>query len=104
MFHVQKLVYDDLQSVRVKERKKIIKYESPYNELKKWFDRVKQSNITAFNTIIKRYIVGILNYFTDRSTNVFVESLNFKIKLLKTLVRGIKKPKFFICRLITYIA
>jgi len=88
-------------------RQKIQKNESPYNELKKWFNKVKQSNITAVNTTIetiKRHIVGILNYFTDRSTNAFAESLNSKIKLFKTLVRGIRKPEFFIYRLTTYIA
>jgi len=89
-----KQAYDLAQQFKVWYAKKYDKNESPYDELKKWFDRVKQSNITAFNTTIetiKRHIVGILNYFTDRSTNAFSESLNSKIKLFKTLVRGIKK-------------
>ena len=58
--------------------------------------------IEAIETI-KRHEGGILNYFKNRATNAYAESLNSKIKLFKTLVRGINKPKYFIFRLATYI-
>ena len=70
------------------------------------YQEIEETNyrplIEAIETI-KRHEGGILNYFRNRSTNAYAESLNSKIKLFKTLVRGINKPKYFIFRLATYI-
>lgn len=180
-FHVQRIIYDAVQEMRVQERKKVIKEEreSQYNKTKelfsngdtrrqllarsrgllfksdnKWTDSQKERAKILFNEYldlknayvlsqqfkhwydkkysrkiakerlnrlyeeiekisypslleaietIKRHEGDILNYFKERSTNAYAESLNSKIKLFKTLVRGINKPEYFIFRLATYI-
>ncbi len=183
-FHVQRIVQDAVQEMRVKERKKVIKEErelqdkktqikkitfrngdtkrqllarsrgllfksaSKWTEsqqiraqilfkeypdieksyelsqmFKNWYDKkysrevakerlqyiYKEIEETRYRPLIeaietiKRHEGGILNYFKNRATNAYAESLNSKIKLFKTLVRGINKPKYFIFRLATYI-
>lgn len=74
--------------------------------LEGWYETVRRANlkpmIEAMETI-KRHEGRILNYFYERSTNAFAESLNSKIKLFKMLVRGVNVPKYFIYRLSRYI-
>ncbi len=75
-------------------------------ELQKWYQEVNSTGIKSMiesAETIKRHEGKILNYFLNRSTNAFAESLNSKVKLFKTLVRGINNPRFFIYRLSTYI-
>ena len=42
---------------------------------------------------------NILNYFINRATNAFAESLNAKIKLFRAQLHGVVDVKFFLFRL-----
>ncbi len=67
-----------------------------------WIEEVRQSEFKAFNTVsntINNNYSEILNYFDNRSTNAFAESLNAKIKGFRTQFRGVKDIKYFLFRL-----
>jgi len=70
--------------------------------LNKWFEKISRSNldtlISAGNTI-HNHSRKILNYFNDRFTNASAESFNAKLKGFRSLVRGIRDPKFFLFRI-----
>lgn len=178
-FHVQRVIYDAVQEMRAKERKKVIQAEREgvalkeifsngdtrrqllarsrgllFKPMKRWTDTQKERAKTLFQEYphiqkayllsqklkvwydkkysreiakerlytwyrevessefkalqeaaetVKRHEGWILNYFNNRSTNAYAESLNSKVKLFKTLVRGITKPEYFIYRLASYI-
>ncbi len=67
-----------------------------------WMDKVKQSAIQEFNTVmnsINYHRENILNFFNIRSTNAHAESFNAKIKLFRANLRGVTKADFFLFRL-----
>jgi len=62
-------------------------------KLAKWYERVRQSDFKAFNTIawsIQNHYPTFLNYFDNRSTNASVESFNAKNKAFRSQFRGVK--------------
>lgn len=72
-----------------------------------WFNDVDLSGFKSFE-IIKRtfeqHYESILNYFDNRSTNAYAESLNSKIKDFRRAFRGVKDIKFFLFRLTNIFA
>jgi len=67
-----------------------------------WMDKVKQSAIQEFNTVmnsINYHKENILNFFNKRSTNAHAESFNAKVKLFRANLRGVTKTNFFLFRL-----
>jgi len=67
-----------------------------------WMDKVKQSAIQEFNTVmnsIHYHKENILNFFNKRSTNAHAESFNAKVKLFRANLRGVTKADFFLFRL-----
>ena len=54
--------------------------------------------IYVANTV-KYNLVNILNFFTNRHTNVNAESFNSKIKLFRANLTGVTDTKFFLFRL-----
>ena len=67
-----------------------------------WMDKVKQSAIQEFNTVmnsINYHKENILNFFDRRSTNAHAESFNAKVKLFRANLRGVTKADFFLFRL-----
>jgi transposase len=70
--------------------------------LTKWMDKVKQSAIQEFNTVmnsINYHKENILNFFNNRTTNAHAESFNAKVKLFRANLRGVTKADFFLFRL-----
>jgi transposase len=67
-----------------------------------WMDKVKQTAIQEFNTVmnsINYHKENILNFFNYRSTNAHAESFNAKVKLFRANLRGVTKADFFLFRL-----
>jgi len=67
-----------------------------------WIEEVRLSKFKSFNIVsntINNNYLEILNYFDNRSTNAFAESLNAKIKGFRTQFRGVKDIKYFLFRL-----
>jgi transposase len=82
-------------------------YESSYSiaeaeeSFGKWFKKVEEKNIDSFTVAaesIRLHEEGILNYFTNRSTNASAESFNAKLKNFRTVVRGVRDKKFHLFR------
>jgi transposase len=70
--------------------------------LTQWMDKVKQSGIQEFNTVMNSIYYhkeNILNFFNKRSTNAHAESFNAKVKLFRANLRGVTKADFFLFRL-----
>ncbi|RKZ25108.1 DDE transposase [bacterium] len=104
--------YPHIQKAYLLSQKLKAWYDKKYSReiaekrLHEWYKEVEDSGFKALQEAaetIKRHEGWILNYFNNRSTNAYAESLNSKVKLFKTLVRGITKPEYFIYRLATYI-
>jgi len=60
--------------------------------LKNWILKVRNSDITCFNTFLgtlEKWIVEIANYFVQRENSGFVEGFNNRIKVLKRRCYGI---------------
>jgi transposase len=72
-----------------------------------WMQRVEGSEIqpliSSANTV-KNHLGKILNYFPDGSTNAAAESFNAKLKGFRSLVRGVRDPKFFLYRICKFYA
>jgi transposase len=67
-----------------------------------WMDKVKQSAIQEFNTVMNSlnyHKENILNFFKNRTTNAHAESFNAKVKLFRANLRGVTKADFFLFRL-----
>ena len=67
-----------------------------------WMDKVKQTAIQEFNTVmnsINYHKENILHFFNSRSTNAHAESFNAKVKLFRANLRGVTKADFFLFRL-----
>ena len=72
-----------------------------------WYRQTRGSRIDEFVTCVKtiRSHEGrVLNYFINRDTNAFAESMNAKLKQFKRMCRGIRDPKFFLFRVGLYFA
>jgi len=70
--------------------------------LTNWMDKVKQTAIAEFNTVmnsINYHKENILNFFNHRTTNAHAESFNAKVKLFRSNLRGVTKTDFFLFRL-----
>nr|WP_320120743.1 transposase [uncultured Marinifilum sp.] len=71
-------------------------------KLAQWFDEIERAGMDSFNSIKRTFEVHhkqIVNYFLNRSTNAFAESLNAKIKNFRRSLRGIVDLDFFLFRL-----
>jgi transposase len=71
-------------------------------KLAKWFDEIEKAGMESFNSIKRTFEVHhkqIVNYFINRSTNAFAESLNAKIKDFRRSLRGVADLEFFLFRL-----
>jgi len=72
-----------------------------------WMKRVEDTEIqpliSSANTV-KNHLGKILNYFPDGSTNAAAESFNAKLKGFRSLVRGVRDPKFFLYRICKFYA
>lgn len=70
--------------------------------IENWYGMVDEFNNEAFNTVkdtIENREGEVLNYFINRSTNAFAESLNAKIKHFRAQLRGVADVPFFLFRL-----
>ena len=88
----------DLRTIFEKTTDKIIGFA----KLAKWHEKVNQSGFKSFNTISRTIIhhyQTIFNYFDNISIDVSAESLNAKIKALRSQFRGVINIDFFLFRL-----
>ena len=79
--------------------------ETIKQELVKWYEAVKQSNIDemlSLKSMIERHEVSILNYFHEGKTNAKAEALNGKIQAFIRTNYGIRDKLFFLYRLKNY--
>ncbi len=86
------------QKIGVKQARKLIK---------KWYKKVEESKIEEMQTskeTIKSHEVEVLNFFHNRETNAFAESLNAKLKRFRAMCRGITDKKFFLYRVSGYFS
>ena len=68
----------------------------------KWKQKVVESEIKEFNTVVNSleyHLSNILNFFDNRTTNANAESFNSKIKNFRANLRGVTDVKFFLFRL-----
>jgi transposase len=76
-----------------------IKALEQFNE---WKNKVVDSNIEEFNTVVNSleyHLDNILNFFDNRNTNANAESFNSKIKGFRANLRGVTDVDFFLFRL-----
>lgn len=79
-----------------------IKKYNAKTKIRNWITRVKQSNLTCFDTFISTLddrMEEITNYFVNRQTSGFVEGFNNKIKVIKRRCYGILNPKHLFQRI-----
>ena len=94
--------YSITHSLRIRFSNKLATWISGKISLHEWFEEVEGFNNDAFNTVaqtIQAREEEVLNYFINRSTNAFAESLNAKIKHFRAQLRGIADVPFFLFRL-----
>jgi len=66
--------------------------------LDKWFENVKEAEISQFDTVvktIKSYLYGISNFFKYRLTNAASEAFNNKINIIKRRAYGFHDLEYF---------
>jgi len=83
-------------------RSKKLNRESAKVKLHRWYDMVAKCTlreVKAVRDTIKLKEEYVLNYFLNRSTNAFAESLNSKIKRFRAELRGVSDLPFFIFRI-----
>lgn len=118
-FHVQKLVLDALQEIRIKHRWDALDEETnnrdnakwdnkiytpfrfDYTKVAHWYNKVTDSGFRSFNSIsatIHTHYKEILNFFENRSTNASAESFNAKLKAFRAALRGVSDIKYFLYR------
>ena len=81
---------------------KAIYKEDAKQRLNDWKQKVIESKIEEFNTVVNSldyHIDNILNFFNNRATNANAESFNSKIKGFRANLRGVSDVKFFLFRL-----
>jgi transposase len=72
------------------------------NRFNDWKRKAIEMKIEEFNTVvysIEHHLDGILNFFDNRSTNVYAEPFNSKIKGFRANLRGVTDVRFFLFRL-----
>lgn len=82
-------------------------YKTIYKEdaaikFNEWKQKVRESKIEEFNTVVNSldyHLDNILNFFNNRTTNANAESFNSKIKGFRANLRGVTDVKFFLFRL-----
>jgi transposase len=79
------------------------KVEKAKKQFIDWKEEIKyDTEMTEFNTAARSicyHLDNILNFFTNRNTNVNAESFNSKIKLFRTNQKGVRDVPFFLFRL-----
>ena len=102
-FHVQKLVYEAVQELRITYRWQVIKEENKAMKAAKEKGEVhKEYGYDTFTTVansIENHYERILNFFVNRSTNAAAEAFNAKIKAFRASFRGVVDMSFFLFRL-----
>jgi transposase len=76
--------------------------EEATNEFNNWKIKIEELNIKEFNSCIKSleyYWDKIMNYFDNKSTNAYAESINSKIKKFRQNAKGVVDVRFFLFRL-----
>jgi len=71
-------------------------------QLNEWKEKVIKLQVDEFNALvysIDYHFDNILNFFDNRSTNGYAESINSKIKAFRANLRGVTDIKFFLFRL-----
>ena len=75
--------------------------------IKTWYQLVKGQELEAFVGVlktIKKHEGRILNYFPNKVTNAFAESLNAKLKQFRNICKGVNDKKFFLFRVSKYFS
>jgi len=70
--------------------------------IKEWVKKVNKTELTVFLSsakTIENHLGKILNYFPHKSTNASAESFNSKLKGFRSIVRGVRDPRFFLFRI-----
>jgi transposase len=73
-------------------------FDIAVKRLNKWFNNVRNVNITYFDNVVKRlkkYLYGILNYFIYGLTNAQSEGFNNKINVIKRKAYGFRDLEYF---------
>ena len=96
-----KEAYSLTHSLRMIFSKNTIK-DAARLSLARWYNKVDDSGFKSFNVIaatLYEHYDEVLNFFVNRATNAFAESLNAKIKAFRAALRGVTDIKFFLFRL-----
>ena len=91
-----KRAYRLSQNLRVIFSKKSDKDSARLN-LSCWYNHVTESGFKAFNTIAATFYEHsdeIINFFENRFTNAFAESINSKIKTFRAKLHKVNDTKF----------
>ena len=97
-----KTAYSLSHSLRMIFNNKNATKESGKKSPAQWYAKVGELGDDNFNTVaatIYERQGEILNYFINRSTNAFAESLNSKIKQFRAQLHGVIDVKLFLFRL-----
>jgi len=76
-------------------------------KMNKWYEKVMALGNIYFRSVIKtfkKHAPTILNSFRQRSTNASAEAFNFKVKIFRSQMRGVRDRNFFIFRLVKLYA
>ena len=96
--------YNLVNSLRAIFRNKELTKETAKAKFQDWYKKVASCTIREVKSVrdtIKFYEDEILNYFIAGQTNASAESLNSKIKCLRSQVKGVRDIPFFMYRLAT---
>lgn len=98
--------YNLINSLRAIFRNKKLDRETAKLKFEEWYGKVAACTLREVKSVrdtIKFYEEEILNYFISRQTNASAESLNSKIKCLRSQVKGVRDVPFFMYRLATIL-
>ena len=82
-------------------RDKALLREEARKKLHEWYAKVAACTLREIKSVrdtIKDREEDVLNFFVNRSTNAFAESLNSMIKGFRTRLRGVRDVSFFMYR------
>lgn len=102
-------VYDLACEFRNWMKKSNVGKDMPYirNNLRKWFQKVEQSEIEEmlnFKSMIERNKLVVLNYFRFGATNAIAENINSKIQRFVMINQGTRDREFFYFRMKNYFS
>lgn len=90
------------------DAKNILKHETIIvTELKKWYEKVKESQLDEFKAVvkmIKKHQENIVNYFIKATTNAIAENINSRIQRFVTNNYGIRDKDFAMFRISKYFS